>query len=206
MWHNTNWGIGDPVKTVRTQELLRIQQPSVILHLAKVESRTRLIKVVAKFIALLVNPMTSFQSLDSSKSQITDTKKPTTDLDCRLYCLWIWSVWEDSNLRPLTPHDSALPGCATYRKFSCLNKLTWLSLSTCYLRCYRVGFTLSDADFIKWIASTQVLSEMSLTNCLVSGLNGEFLQEPSPLLPLNSAERPRLWPEAKLKFSHSISN
>lgn len=67
MWHNTNWGIGDPVKTVRTLELLRIQQPSVILHLAKVESRTRLIKVVAKFIALLVKPITSFQSLDSSK-------------------------------------------------------------------------------------------------------------------------------------------
>lgn len=68
MWHNTNWGIGNPVKTVRTLELLRIQQPSVIKHLAKVESRTRLIKVVAKFIALEVNANATFRSLTVQNS------------------------------------------------------------------------------------------------------------------------------------------
>ena len=26
-----------------------------------------------------------------------------------------WSEWRDSNSRPLAPHASALPGCATFR-------------------------------------------------------------------------------------------
>ncbi|MEL4428851.1 hypothetical protein [Shewanella mangrovisoli] len=40
-----------------------------------------------------------------------------------------------------------------------------------------MGFTLSEPDFSNCLASVQVLSEMSLINCLVSGLYGEFLPE-----------------------------
>ncbi len=70
-----------------------------------------------------------------------------------------------------------------------LIKLYDVSLSTYYLRCYRVGFTLSDADFSNWFQSTQVLSEVCLINCLVSGLNGEILQCSGALCPLKHSQR-----------------
>lgn len=101
IWHNTNWGVGDPVKTVRAQEPLRIQQPSVIQHLAKVESRTRLLKVVAKFIALLVKPMTSFQSLDSSKKPDYRHKKARNRL--RLQALLFMNLVGMRGFEPPTP-------------------------------------------------------------------------------------------------------
>ena len=35
----------------------------------------------------------------------------------------VWSEWRDSNSRPLAPHASALPGCATFRvAFDCSRK------------------------------------------------------------------------------------
>lgn len=38
-------------------------------------------------------------------------KRPSLQMTCFV----IWSGWRDSNSRPLAPHASALPGCATPR-------------------------------------------------------------------------------------------
>ena len=43
-------------------------------------------------------------------NQVVKSKKPVIKQAFR------WSVRRDLNPRPLTPHDSALPSCATYRR------------------------------------------------------------------------------------------
>ncbi len=51
--------------------------------------------------------------------------KKKSDLSCgsnRLGILFCWSEREDLNLRPLEPHSSALPDCATLRR-----KAPWIS-------------------------------------------------------------------------------
>src|SRR5688500_5215603 len=46
-----------------------------------------------------------------------------------------WSGRQDSNLRPLAPHASALPGCATSRGRAANLQLYWLRNQTCILVC-----------------------------------------------------------------------
>jgi len=56
------------------------------------------------FIRAAFQPLVDFSS-----------NKKSPRLRLRLFC---WSGWRDSNSRPLAPHASALPGCATSR-FGC---------------------------------------------------------------------------------------
>ena len=57
-----------------------------------------------------------FCSSRLSTSGWLQLKQKSPRLRLRLFC---WSGWRDSNSRPLAPHASALPGCATSR-FGCL--------------------------------------------------------------------------------------
>ena len=53
------------------------------------------------------------QAQGAMKIKEATMKKP---LDLAIKWLSNWSEWRDSNSRPLAPHASALPGCATFRR------------------------------------------------------------------------------------------
>ena len=53
------------------------------------------------------------QAQGAMKIKEATMKKP---LDLAIKWLSNWSEWRDSNSRPLAPHASALPGCATRRQ------------------------------------------------------------------------------------------
>ena len=50
--------------------------------------------------------------------------------------VYLWSGWRDSNSRPLAPHASALPGCATPRRAAHYNRAPALSNMHIHLDCH----------------------------------------------------------------------